>query len=64
MRSSLPFDDPMSRFDVFGLSNTALGYTVVLAGSAPGTGDIASNITSRAAGFRPGAVAKWPGAAL
>lgn len=79
MRSSLPFDDPrMPRFGVVGLLNTALGDAVILAGLALGLADIISNaagpslgfflnrqwIFSHADGFRPGAVAKWPGAAI
>jgi putative flippase GtrA len=52
MRSSLPFDYPrMLRFGAVGVLNTALGYTVILAGLALGFGDIASNVTGYAAGL-------------
>lgn len=55
MRSSLPFDDPrMLRSGAFGLLNTALRYAVILAGLAPGLGDIVSNATGHAAGLVPG----------
>jgi putative flippase GtrA len=40
----------MLRSGAFGLLNTALGYAVILAGLAPGLGDIVSN----AAGLVPG----------
>jgi putative flippase GtrA len=52
MWSSLPFDYPrMLRFGAVGLLNTALGYTVILAGLALGLGDIVSNATGYAAGL-------------
>jgi len=41
----------MLRFGAVGLLNTALGYTVILAGLALGLGDIISNATGYAAGL-------------
>lgn len=52
MWSSLPFDcSRVLRFGAVGLLNTALGYTVILAGLALGLGDILSNATGYAAGL-------------
>lgn len=43
MRSALPFDVwRMLRFGAVGLLNTALGYSLILAGLALGLGDIVS----------------------
>lgn len=41
----------MLRFAAVGVLNTALGYTVILAGLALGYGDLLSNITGYAAGL-------------
>ena len=55
MRSALPSDfSRMLRFGVVGLLNTALGYTLILAGLALGFGDIASNAAGYAAGLTIG----------
>ncbi|MBZ9992555.1 GtrA family protein [Mesorhizobium sp. BH1-1-4] len=52
MWSSLPFDcSRLLRFGAVGLLNTALGYTVILAGLALGLGDILANATGYAAGL-------------
>ncbi|MER8748710.1 GtrA family protein [Mesorhizobium sp. M1050] len=44
----------MLRFGAIGLLNTALGYTLILAGLALGFGDIASNAAGYAAGLTLG----------
>ncbi|WP_250888715.1 GtrA family protein [Mesorhizobium sp. dw_380] len=44
----------MLRFGAVGLLNTALGYTLILAGLAVGLGDIVSNAAGYAAGFTLG----------
>ncbi|MER9136710.1 GtrA family protein [Mesorhizobium sp. M0830] len=41
----------MLRFGAIGLLNTALGYTLILAGLALGFGDVASNAAGYAAGL-------------
>jgi putative flippase GtrA len=55
MRSVLPSDfSRMLRFGDVGLLNTALGYTLILAGLMLGLGDIASNAAGYAAGLSLG----------
>jgi len=54
MRSALPDFARMLRFGAVGLLNTALGYTLILAGLALGLGDIASNAAGYAAGLTLG----------
>lgn len=55
MRSALPSDfSRMLRFGAVGLLNTALGYTLILAGLWLGLGDIVSNAAGYAAGLTLG----------
>lgn len=55
MRSALPSDvSRLLRFGAVGLLNTALGYTLILAGLALGLGDILSNAAGYAAGLTLG----------
>ncbi|OBQ67934.1 GtrA family protein [Mesorhizobium erdmanii] len=55
MRSALPSDvSRMLRFGVVGLLNTALGYSLILAGLTLGLGDIVSNAAGYAAGLTLG----------
>ena len=55
MWSALPFDiGRMLRFGAVGLLNTALGYSLILAGLALGLGDIVSNAAGYAAGLTLG----------
>ncbi|QKD05945.1 GtrA family protein [Mesorhizobium loti R88b] len=55
MRSAFPSDvSRMLRFGAVGLLNTALGYSLILAGLALGLGDILSNAAGYAAGLTLG----------
>ncbi|WP_027054441.1 GtrA family protein [Mesorhizobium erdmanii] len=55
MRSALPSDvSRMLRFGAVGLLNTALGYSLILAGLTLGLGDIVSNAAGYAAGLTLG----------
>ncbi|QKC93283.1 GtrA family protein [Mesorhizobium sp. NZP2234] len=55
MRSALPSDvSRVLRFGAVGLLNTALGYTLILAGLALGLGDIVSNAAGYTAGLTLG----------
>jgi putative flippase GtrA len=62
MRLNRLFDiGRMLRFAVVGVLNTALGYSIILAGLALGYGDILSNISGYAAGLLLGFVlnSRW-----